>query len=91
MILHLKSKSVKSNCGITQQVEKVKSEALQKADELASAYFIIRCFIENMAEAYKESDIIISRSGAMRVREICASRKHEMGVPESSSRVPCVR
>ena len=81
MIQALKSKSVKSNWFFTHQVGKLKSEALQKAYEVASANFIIRGFIENMAEAYKESDIIISRSGAMSVSEICAAQKPSILLP----------
>ena len=36
---------------------------------------LLKIFIDDMSEVYRNSDIVISRSGAMSVSEICSAQK----------------
>ena len=60
---------------LTHQVGQLNTTKLKEAYIKSGVQFVIKEFIEDIATAYKESDIIISRSGAMSVTEICAAQK----------------
>lgn len=60
---------------LTHQVGQLNTTKLKEAYIKSGVKFVIKEFIEDIATAYRESDIIISRSGAMSVTEICAAQK----------------
>ncbi len=56
---------------------------IEKAKELAAPYknVFVSSFIQRMEFAYAAADVIVSRSGAMAVAEICLSKKPVIFVP----------
>ena len=73
--------SVPSNWNFLHQAGKLDSKLLKAAYEDSGVHFEIKEFTENMPEVYKSSDLIISRSGAMTVSEICAVGKPSILLP----------
>ena len=63
------------------QVGKLTSKELKDAYTESGNEFVIKEFLENIAEAYQFCDIVISRSGAMTVSEICSVQKPSILLP----------
>ncbi len=77
----LLTKRVPSHWSFIHQAGKLTSEELNDAYTESGNEFVIKEFLENMAEAYHFCDIVISRSGAMTVSEICAVQKPSILLP----------
>ena len=75
LIQAVQDKKNLSHWVITHQVGQLNTFKLKEAYIKSGVKFVIKEFIEDIAAAYRESDIIISRSGAMSVTEICAAQK----------------
>ena len=71
----LLTKQVPSHWSFIHQAGKLTSKALKEAYTESGNEFVIKEFLENMAEAYQFCDMVISRSGAMTVSEICSVQK----------------
>ena len=63
------------------QVGKLESTELRLAYECSGIKFEIKEYIDDMGEAYNNCDIVISRSGAMTISEICASGRPSILLP----------
>ena len=81
MIKALRGKDISSKWFFTHQVGKLESKELRKAYDETGASFVIKDFIDDMSEVYRNSDIVISRSGAMSVSEICSAQKPSILLP----------
>ena len=77
----LLTKKVPSHWSFIHQVGKLTSEELKDAYTESGNEFVIKEFLENIAEAYQFCDIVISRSGAMTVSEICSVQKPSILLP----------
>jgi len=75
LIQALHDKKNLSHWILTHQVGQLNTTKLKEAYIKSGVKFVIKEFIEDIATAYRESDIIISRSGAMSVTEICSAQK----------------
>ncbi len=63
------------------QTGKLDTSELKLAYEKSCVEFEIKDYIKKMVEAYQDCDIIISRSGAMTISEICSARKPSILLP----------
>ena len=77
----LQTKKIPSHWSFIHQVGKLTSEKLKDAYTESGNEFVIKEFLENIAEAYQFCDIVISRSGAMTVSEICSVQKPSILLP----------
>ena len=77
----LTKNKIPSSWSFLHQTGKQSIGELKLAYEKTCVEFEIRSYIENMVEAYQNCDIIISRSGAMTVSEICSARKPSILLP----------
>ena len=77
----LLTKKVPSHWSFIHQVGKLTSKELKDAYTESGNEFVIKEFLENIAEAYQFCDIVISRSGAMTVSEICSVQKPSILLP----------
>lgn len=74
-------KSLQSRIEITQQARKELLEATQLAYQKLNVPAIVQPFFNNMADLYAESHLVICRSGAMTVAEICVAHRPAIFVP----------
>ena len=77
----LLTKKVPSHWSFIHQVGKITAKELKDAYTESGNEFVIKEFLENIAEAYQFCDIVISRSGAMTVSEICSVQKPSILLP----------
>ena len=77
----LLTRKVPSHWSFIHQVGKLTSKKLKDAYTESGNEFVIEEFLENIAEAYQFCDIVISRSGAMTVSEICSVQKPSILLP----------
>jgi len=77
----LLTKKVPSHWSFIHQAGKLTSKELQDAYIGSGNEFVIKEFLENIAEAYQFCDMVISRSGAMTVSEICSVQKPSILLP----------
>ena len=70
-----------SSWNIVHQAGTLDNSRLKEVYEKSGVNFEIREFIENMAEVYQQSQLIISRSGAMTISEICSAGKPSVLLP----------
>ena len=77
----LLTRKVPSHWSFIHQVGKLTSKELMDAYTESGNEFVIKEFLENIAEAYQFCDIVISRSGAMTVSEICSVQKPSILLP----------
>ena len=77
----LLTKKVPSHWSFIHQAGKLTSKDLKDAYIKSGNEFVIKEFLENMAEAYQFCDVVISRSGAMTVSEICSVQKPSILLP----------
>ena len=77
----LTKNKIPSSWSFLHQTGKQDIGELKLAYEKSCVEFEIRSYIEKMVEAYQNCDIVISRSGAMTVSEICSARKPSILLP----------
>ncbi len=77
----LQTKKIPSHWSFVHQAGKLISNELKHAYTESGNEFVIKEFLENISEAYQFCDIIISRSGAMTVSEICSVQKPSILLP----------
>ena len=77
----LLTERVPSHWSFVHQTGKLTSKELKDAYTESGNEFVIREFLENIAEAYQCCDMIISRSGAMTISEICSVQKPSILLP----------
>ena len=77
----LLTKKIPSHWSFIHQAGKLTSKELKDAYTESGNEYVIKEFLENISEAYQFCDIVISRSGAMTVSEICAVQKPSILLP----------
>jgi len=77
----LVNKDLPLNWAFIHQVGQSEFSDLRIAYKNAGVKYEIKEFIDNMAEVYADCDIIISRSGAMTITEICSIGKPSILLP----------
>ncbi len=81
LITILLTERVPSHWSFIHQAGKLTSKELRDAYIESGNEFVIKEFLENMAEAYQFCDVVISRSGAMTISEICSVQKPSILLP----------
>jgi UDP-N-acetylglucosamine--N-acetylmuramyl-(pentapeptide) pyrophosphoryl-undecaprenol N-acetylglucosamine transferase len=74
-------KSIKHKLEITIQTGEMSFEKILKAANVSGFNIKVYPFIEDMPQAYKKADLVISRSGATTLAEITASGRAAMLIP----------
>jgi UDP-N-acetylglucosamine--N-acetylmuramyl-(pentapeptide) pyrophosphoryl-undecaprenol N-acetylglucosamine transferase len=69
------------SCFITHQAGKNDVERVRVAYQAAGARGQVTAFIEDMATAYREADLVIARAGATTIAELIAARRPAIFVP----------
>lgn len=77
----LEDNKVPANWSFLHQAGKLDKSDLKAAYEKSGVEFEVKDYIEKIDDAYQNCDIIISRSGAMTVSEICSARKPSILLP----------
>ena len=77
----LTDNKIPNNWSFVHQSGKLDISELESAYRKSCVEFEIRDYIKKMVEAYQNCDIIISRSGAMTISEICSARKPSILLP----------
>ena len=75
------NRNLPSKWSFIHQVGQLESSDLRTAYENAGVKYEIKEFIDDMAEVYDDCDIVISRSGAMSISEICFIGKPSILLP----------
>jgi len=81
IIKSISKKDVPNNWEIVHQIGDLEKSELKDTYLKKSIRFTLLKYIEDMASAYNNADIIISRSGAMTVSEICCASRPSILFP----------
>tara|TARA_B100000131_G_scaffold32348_1_gene30059 strand:+ start:1733 stop:2791 length:1059 start_codon:yes stop_codon:yes gene_type:complete len=76
-----KCKTIPSNWHIIHQIGYIEKDPIIEAYSEHSCTYDVVPYIENIAKAYHESDLVIGRAGAMTISEICSSAKPSILFP----------
>ena len=77
----LENKIIPPGWSFTHQTGRLECAKLIEVYEKCGVEFAIKEYIKDISEEYKNCDIVISRSGAMTVSEICAAGKPSILLP----------
>ena len=81
IIKSFKGKTVSSNWRIIHQIGHCDQAPIIELYSAQSFKYEVVPYIENIAKAYHECDLVIGRSGAMTISEICSSAKPSILLP----------
>ena len=76
-----KDKVIPSNWHIIHQVGNLDKSQIEAVYSKKNCSYEVISYIENMGKAYHDSDLVIARSGAMTISEICCSSKPSILFP----------
>ena len=77
----IENKTIPPKWSFIHQTGRLDCEKLIEVYKKTGVDFEVKEYINDMAEAYKNCDIVISRSGAMTVSEICSAAKPSILLP----------
>ena len=81
VIKSFEGKAIPSHWRIVHQIGDLDKETIIRAYSKQECSFEVVTYIEDMGKAYHESDLVIGRSGAMTISEICCSSKPSILFP----------